>query len=149
MEIYLYDSMDALPEDNDNHIVVFAGRGSLLRDDVRDMLTEVLCTYHIGDTSIQFARNGDAENIRFEQAFSWAVKYAAAHGIDRVYGIYELNRPLDHNHMSRIAAGEIIDKRERELYNEDVVSDEPMHCPNCSSALSSTAIAYESSLSSA
>ena len=147
MKVYLYDSRDALPEDNENHILVFAGRGSLLQDNVQDMVTEILCTYHIGDTSIQFARNGDAENIRFEQALSWAVKYAAAQGIKCVYGIYELNRPLDQNHLNRITAGGIIDKREHDLYDDDFVTDGPQQCPNCSTVLSNAVIDFETSLS--
>lgn len=142
MKAFLYDSMDAVPDDEGNHILVFAGHGSLLQDDVQDMVTEVLCTYRISDTYVELARNGDAENIRFEQAFSWAVKYAMARKIDRVYGVYELDRPLDENHLKRISG--VVEKRERVMREEE--ADAPMLCPNCSAVLSNAQIEYETTL---
>ncbi|MDD9903421.1 MAG: hypothetical protein OXT06_07625 [Rhodospirillaceae bacterium] len=146
MDVFLYDSIADMPEDNGNHIVVFAGLGSLLQDSVQEMVTETLCTYRIGDTYVEFARNGDAENVRFEQAFSWAIKYAAARNIDRVYGVYELDRPLDKNHLDRILASGLIDKRERTLLFEDDACDAPLLCPNCSSALSKAPVEFETAL---
>ena len=136
MQAFLYDSMASLPDDEENHILVFTGLGSLLQDDVRDTVTEILCTYRVGGNCVEFARNGDAENIRFEQAFSWAIKYAAAQGIERVYGVYELDRPLDRNHMNRIVASGVIDRRERNLTENDHATDSMLYCANCSSVLS-------------
>ncbi len=112
MQIYLYDSMATMPQDEGNHILVYAGLGSLLKSEATGMLTEVLCTYRIGDTSIEFPRNGDAESVRFEQALSWAAKYAKGYGIDKVHGIFELERPLDYQYLNRIFPNGITDKRD-------------------------------------
>lgn len=130
MKIYLYDSLASLPEDEGNHILVFAGRGSLLNPVVTEMVTEVLCTYRVGDTMIEFPRNGDAENQRFEQAFSWSIKYAAAHDIPNVYGVFELNRPLDYQYLKRICPDGIIDKRVRQPSVDDI-SKGGVLCPAC------------------
>ena len=147
MKVFLYDSITALPKDEGNHILVFAGHGSLLQDETQDMVTEVLCRYRVGNADVEFARNGDAENVRFEQAFSWAVKYAAAQSIENVYGVYELDRPLDKNHLQRIFASGVIDKRTRSLFGDDSAEGETLFCPNCSSALGKAPVQLESSLS--
>lgn len=147
MDVFLYDSITALPRDEGNHILVFAGHGSLLKDDMQDIVTEVLCRYRVGNTDIEFARNGDSENVRFEQAFSWAVKYAAAQGIEKVYGVYELDRPLDKSHLRRIFASGVIDKRTRSLFGEEGEDSATLLCPNCSSVLSTAPVPLEATLS--
>jgi hypothetical protein len=101
------------------------------------MVTEVICTYRIGDTCVQFPHNGDAGNVRFEQAFSWAVKYAAAHGIENVYGVFELSRPLDRHYMNRICPRGLIDRRARDPY-EDAAEESAGLCAKCSKPLSGT-----------
>ena len=146
MDVFLYDSIADMPEENGNHIVVFTGLGSLLQDSVQEMVTETLRTYRIGYTYVEFARNGNAANVRFKQAFSWAIKYAAARNIDRVYGVYEPDRPLDKNHLDWILASGLIDRRERTLLYEDDAYDAPLLCPNCSSALSKAPIEFETTL---
>lgn len=141
MQVYLFNTKASLPEDDGNHVLVFAGRGSLLRDGVTDMVTEVICTYRVGDTSIQFPRNGDAANVRFEQAFSWAVKYAAAHGIERVYGVFELSRPLDNHYMNRTCPGGIIDKRDPVAVEKQRRLEAPVLCDNCAREIPSPSLA--------
>lgn len=143
MNVFLYDSMNALPARSEDHILVFAGRGSLLQDCGNDMVTEILCTYRIGDTDIAFARNGDPQTVRFEQAFSWAVKYAAFQNIGSVYGVYELDRPLDNNHLRRICPDGIIDRREGTTEQSETNVAPIYVCPNCSSVLSGISPGHE------
>lgn len=135
MKAFLYDTLDSLPEDDGNHILVYAGRGSLMQAGVTEMVTEIICTFRFGETCVQFPHNGDATNVRFEQAFSWAVKYARSHDIQSVYGVFELSRPLDRNHMNRICPDGIDDRRVHSLYADN--RDLPATlCQNCSAPLS-------------
>ena len=140
MTVFLYDTLEALPEDEGNHILVYAGRGSLMQAGITEMVTEIICTFRFGDTCVQFPHNGDAANVRFEQAFSWAVKYADAQDIENVYGVFELSRPLDQNHMHRICSDGIVDRRVRDLYAKDVSPSAP-RCPKCSAPLSTGNVA--------
>lgn len=140
MTVFLYDTLEALPEDEGNHILVYAGRGSLMQAGVTDMVTEIICTFRFGDTCVQFPHNGDAASVRFEQAFSWAVKYAKSQDIENVYGVFELSRPLDQNHMNRICPGGIVDRRVRDLYARDDKTSAPL-CPKCASPLVAESVA--------
>ena len=130
MKVFLYDTLEALPEDEGNHILVYAGRGSLMQAGVTDMVTEIICTFRFGDTCVQFPHNGDAANVRFEQAFSWAVKYAKAQDIENVYGVFELSRPLDQNYMNRICPDGIVDQRDGDHYDDDAEQSASL-CPKC------------------
>ncbi|NKB60210.1 MAG: hypothetical protein GKS00_28220 [Alphaproteobacteria bacterium] len=113
MYVGLYDSVTSLPAGGGDRILVFAGHGSLIQADATDMVTEIHCTYRVGDGTVEFLHNGDATTLRFEQALSWAVKYASKHGIDNVYGVFELKRPLDHLYLKRICPDGLTDRRNR------------------------------------
>lgn len=112
MHIALYNSRSSLPPSQGDSIVVFAGVGSLLREDIQEIVTEVHCTYKVGDgTTVAFLRNGDDTSQRFEQAFVWAIKYALKRDIETVYGVFELSRPLDHQFLSRNCPDGFVDCR--------------------------------------
>jgi hypothetical protein len=76
-------------------------------------VTEIHCTRRIGDSTVKFLRNGDGVTMRFEKALSWAVKYAAKNKIDNVFGVFELDRPIDHRYLNKIAPNGVIDRRDR------------------------------------
>lgn len=112
MYIALYNSRSSLPLDNGDRIVVFAGVGSLLREDIQEIVTEVHCTYKIGEgTSVAFLRNGDDTSQRFEQALVWAIKYAEKRDIKTVHAVFELSRPLDHQFLNRNCPDGFVDCR--------------------------------------
>jgi hypothetical protein len=130
VQINLYDSKAAIPQEQGDHILVFAGRGSLLQDGVDELVTEIICSYQVGDSRVDFPRNGDATTVRFEQAFSWAVKYAAAHGIETVHGVFELDRPLDRQYLNRICPSGLTDRREQHS-SDDGPGQTKQTCPAC------------------
>ncbi len=144
MKIYLYDSISSAPQDDGDHILVFAGKGSLLKSDTQGLLTEVLCSYRIGSASIEFPRNGDAENVRFEQALSWAVKYAKRYGIGKVYGVFELNRPLDVQYLNRTFPGGITDKRPSPSPTSEKSTPVTI-CPTCGNEIDSNETEFQHS----
>ena len=113
MQVSLYDSKAFLPQDEGTHILVFAGPGSSTRCEEPDIVTNIHCTYRIGESIVEFLRNGDSSELRFEEALSWAVKYATTHSIPNVYAVFELNRPIDQIYISKICPNGFIDHRDR------------------------------------
>ena len=112
MKIFLYDSMKSLPQNHQSNILVFGGKGSLLKADERHVVTEIHCTHHVGDNIVRFLHNGNASELRFERALAWAVKYAAQHGVQNIYGVFELDRSLDDLYLKKICPKGIVDRRQ-------------------------------------
>ena len=81
MNVTLYDSKTSLPEDMHQHIFVFTGFARCPEEAKPKIVTEVHCTYCVGDLVIEYRKNSDAGTQRFEEALSWAVRQAEALGI--------------------------------------------------------------------
>jgi hypothetical protein len=111
MTVILYDNLSSLPKELGPHIFVFTGYASNKAGETTGIITEVICTYPVGDQVVNFKRNADDSSQRFEDALGWAVKRAPVFGVENVFAVFELNRPIDSRFLNKICPEGIVDRR--------------------------------------
>lgn len=113
MNIILYDSRASLPNDLQQHILVFTGFIKIEGEDQPVIVTEIDCTYRISGKIIEYKKNANARTQRFEEALGWAVHQAEIIGVTEIHAVFELSRPIDPQFLARICPQGIIDLRRR------------------------------------
>ncbi|NKB56574.1 MAG: hypothetical protein GKS00_09575 [Alphaproteobacteria bacterium] len=111
MKITLYDSETSLPDSMDEHILVYTGIDLAPEQEDPGIVTEVRCTYAIGDKTVVFRKNTESIHLRFEDAVLWAIRYANTFEIPDVHAVFKLERPIDPRFLRKISAIQFIDKR--------------------------------------
>jgi len=114
MNVTLYDSRASLPDDLQQHILVFTGVAqNPEEEDKPAIVTEVYCTYRVGGQIVEYKKNSDAGTQRFEEALGWAVHQAAVIGVSDIHAVFELSRPIEPRFLARICPDGIVDRRRR------------------------------------
>ena len=119
MKIMLFDHMETPPRSKSGHIIVYSGVSA----DYENMaVTYVDCVYEISGHLVEFRKNADFHASRFEDALKWAITHAQAVGIEEVYAVFTLGRPLDMPVVRRICSDGLADCRRYQGASEDAAS---------------------------
>lgn len=92
MKVMLFDNMETPPRSKAGHIIVYSG---FCADEENQTVTYIDCVYDISGHIVEFRKNADLNATRFEDALNWAVSHAKSIGINEVYAVFTLGRPLD------------------------------------------------------
>lgn len=108
MKVRLFDTIEMPPRSKSGQIIVYTGFNA---EDDTETVTYIDCVYEISDHLVEFRKNSDLHSARFEDALKWAVSYADAIGIQEVYAMFTLGRPLDIAAIRRICPEGFVDCR--------------------------------------
>lgn len=125
MKIILYDDEVSLPDHLGDHMLVRTGIDESISQDGAVITTDVNCIYSIGAQIIEFRKNTESVNLRFEDALLWAVRYATKVGISSVFAVFNISRPIDSRFIAKLGAVQICDERRGGARNTKGFSPEP------------------------
>ena len=111
MNITLYKDEKALPIIIGSHIAVYTGKDLSPGEENPGTVTEITCTYLIGDQTVIFRKNTESVHLRFEDAVLWAARYAKTFDITQIHAVFKLERPIDTRFLRKISQAEFIDNR--------------------------------------
>lgn len=111
MNITLYNDEKWLPVITGSHIAVYTGKDLSPDEEKPGTITEVTCTYMIGDQAVIFRKNTESVHLRFEDAVLWAAGYAKTFDIYEIHAVFKLERPIDTRFLRKITQVKFIDKR--------------------------------------
>lgn len=111
MNITLYDDEKSLPVITGGHIAVYTGKELSPNEENPGTVTEITCTYFIGDQTIIFRKNTESVHLRFEDAVLWAARYAETFDITQIHAVFKLERPIDTRFLRKISQAKFIDNR--------------------------------------
>lgn len=111
MNITLYNDEKSLPVITGSHIAIYTGKDLSPDEENPDTVTEVTCTYMIGDQTVIFSKNTESVHLRFEDAVLWAARYGKTFDITQIHAVFKLERPIDTRFLRKIAQAKFIDKR--------------------------------------
>lgn len=92
MKVMLFDNMETPPRSKTGHVIVYSGYSA---DHENKAVTYIDCVYDVSGHLVEFRKNADMNATRFEEALKWAVSHAQSVGIQEVYAVFTLGRPLD------------------------------------------------------
>lgn len=113
MNVTLYDSKTSLPDDLQQHILVFTGFTPNSSAGTSSIVTEVHCIYRVGGHIVEYKKNSDADTARFEEALGWAVRQADVIGVSNIHAVFELSRPIEPRFLARVCPNGLRDRRRR------------------------------------
>ena len=90
MKITLFDDEVMLPDSRGDHMLVQTGIDESNSQDGPVISTDVHCVYSVGAKVIDFRKNTESVNLRFEDALLWAVRYARTRNRSRLRSRLEL-----------------------------------------------------------
>ena len=76
MNITLYNDEKYLSVIIGSHIVVYTNKDFSSDEEIPGTVTQIQCTYMIGDQTVIFKKNAESVHLRFEDAVLWAARYA-------------------------------------------------------------------------
>ncbi len=111
MKITLFDDEVMLPDSRGDHMLVQTGIDESISQDGPIISTDVHCVYSVGAKVIDFRKNTESVNLRFEDALLWAVRYAKTIGINDVFAVFSISRSIDPRFIAKLGAVQFNDER--------------------------------------
>lgn len=111
MKIIFYDNKSSLRKIPEDHILIYTGHRTKSDEKISEIITDIQCTYRVGDQEVTFRKNTESTTLRFEDALDWAVDYARTLDIAEIHAVFALARPFDAHFLTKLKDVQISDKR--------------------------------------
>ena len=126
MKIVLYNNRRSLPEAPGDHIFIYTGLSDPVDGELPETVTEIHCTYSIGEQTVSFSKNTEPQTLRFEDAVVWAVRYAKSVNITAIHAVFQLSRSIDPKLLTRIGGVQLVDERRTPQFGGGIATCAPL-----------------------